>query len=263
MGAEVATGEILFFLDSDVALRPDAVTNAVRLMLTEPNIGAVCGTYTPKPLVRDSLVEEYRSLQLYSWWIGDLGDTSTVFTAIFAIKASVFAEVGGFNPALRHARTPTTATGSPSGTGSCSPTRSSARTTTTTGSACCSTSSSTGRGCTYRCSSTAPTSPAARPTGRGVSSIAALGAVLAMVLPFVLGAAWTLVPVALFAAFVAADIPMYREVRQHVSPWFLVYYTAVHFVVNVTVGLAVGAGLFQCLFSRDFRTTYSLSMQGA
>ncbi|GAA1799534.1 hypothetical protein GCM10009682_21450 [Luedemannella flava] len=264
LGAEVATGEILFFLDSDVALRPDAVTNAVRLMLTEPNIGAVCGTYTPKPLVRDSLVEEYRSLQLYSWWIGDLGDTSTVFTAIFAIKASVFAEVGGFNPALRHSE-----------------------------------NADYGHRLTqrYRILLTDEVVGAhdhddrfgvllnkffhrARlhvplflnrpdfsggPTNgsRGWGSIAALGAVLAMVLPFVLGAAWTLVPVALFAAFVAADIPMYREVRKHVSPWFLVYYTAVHFVVNVTVGLAVGAGLFQCLFSRDFRTTYSLSMQGA
>jgi cellulose synthase/poly-beta-1,6-N-acetylglucosamine synthase-like glycosyltransferase len=67
-GARHAIGDVLVFVDSDVALRPDAVANAVRLLVSDPQIGAVCGNYDPVPLFRDSLVEEYRCLQQY-WWL--------------------------------------------------------------------------------------------------------------------------------------------------------------------------------------------------
>lgn len=261
LGAEVATGEVLFFLDSDVALRPDAVSGAVRLLYADPGLGAVCGTYTPGPLVRDSLVEEYRALQLYSWWIGDLGETSTVFTAIFAIRKAVFAEVGGFNPALRHSE-----------------------------------NADYGHRLTqrYRILLTDEVVGAhdhddklgvlltkffhrarlhvplylARPDfsggptngSRGWGSIAALLAALALVVPVIAGPAWLALPAALFAAFVAADLPMYRIVRRHARLPFLAYYTGVHFLVNVTVGLAVVAGLAQCLLSSRFRGTYRLAL---
>ena len=43
LGAESANGEILFFLDSDVALDPRGVEIAVRTLLENARIGAICG----------------------------------------------------------------------------------------------------------------------------------------------------------------------------------------------------------------------------
>ncbi|MDI6099384.1 glycosyltransferase family 2 protein [Actinoplanes sp. NEAU-A12] len=260
LGATEAEGEVLFFLDSDVALRPDALAEAVAI-LADPAVGAACGTYEAKPLIRDSLVEEYRALQLYSWWIGDLGDTSTVFTAIMAIRADVFAEVGGFNPALRHSENADYGH------------RLSQRYRILL------TDRIQGRHdhddklgvlltkFFHRARLHVPlflTRPdfSGGPTNgsRGWGSVAALLAAVSLLAPAVLGVAWLALPALLFATFVLADLPMYRIVRGHVGPLFLAYYTAVHFVVNVTVGLAVVAGLAQCAVSQRFRTTYALKV---
>jgi glycosyltransferase involved in cell wall biosynthesis len=99
-GTRGASGEILFFADSDAALAPDAVARAVALLTSDPRIGVVCGVYEPVPLIRDSLVEEYRCLQLACWNSGE-GEISTTYTAMLAIRAAVFDEVGGFDPRLR------------------------------------------------------------------------------------------------------------------------------------------------------------------
>src|SRR4051794_16197453 len=40
-GMRTARGDILFFVDSDVALAPDAVANAVRAFAADPALGAV------------------------------------------------------------------------------------------------------------------------------------------------------------------------------------------------------------------------------
>src|SRR5688500_13379200 len=61
LGATWAGGEILFFVDSDGALEPDAVATAVAMLTADPALGAVCGIEDPDPLVRDSAVEDYRT----------------------------------------------------------------------------------------------------------------------------------------------------------------------------------------------------------
>ena len=100
-GAEAAGGEILFFVDSDGALAPDAVANAVALLEADPDLGAVCGIDDAEPLIKDSLVEEYRALQHHYWCVASQGEVSFLFSAIFAIRATVFNEIGPFNPSLR------------------------------------------------------------------------------------------------------------------------------------------------------------------
>ena len=102
LGVRHARGEVLFFLDSDVALTPDTVGNAVALLTSDPTLGVVCGTYEPEPLIPDSRVERYRSLQLHYWISGDAGDITTIYSAIFAMWTRVFHEIGPLNPALRH-----------------------------------------------------------------------------------------------------------------------------------------------------------------
>lgn len=52
-------------------------------------------------MFRDSVVEECRCLQACYWRMSSLGEVSFLFTAICAIRAEVFAEIGPFNPRLR------------------------------------------------------------------------------------------------------------------------------------------------------------------
>src|SRR5262245_52493669 len=67
LGASRARGGILVFVDSDVAMHPDAVARAVALLSTNPRLGAVTGSYDPEPLIDDGAVERYRNFHQYFW----------------------------------------------------------------------------------------------------------------------------------------------------------------------------------------------------
>lgn len=100
LGIRMAHGEIVFFLDSDVALYPDAIENTVAEFAKDPALGSVCGIYAKKPLFRDSLVEEYRVLQGYYWRISSVGYVTAGFFSLGAVKKSIFEEIGDFNENL-------------------------------------------------------------------------------------------------------------------------------------------------------------------
>ncbi|MFC7111446.1 glycosyltransferase family 2 protein [Nonomuraea rubra] len=101
LGAEHATGEILFFLDADIALDPDAVANAVRILRDHPEIGALGGVLLPESLVSQSLAAQYRALQMHRWWMPAHRPTLELHASVLAVPAKVFAEVGPFDPRLR------------------------------------------------------------------------------------------------------------------------------------------------------------------
>ncbi len=259
LGVEHARGEVLFFLDSDVALTPDTVGNAVALLTSDPTLGVVCGTYEPEPLIPDSRVERYRSLQLHYWISGDAGDITTIYSAIFAMWTRVFHEIGPLNPALRHSE-----------------------------------NADYGHRITQRYRIVLDTAIRGahdhddrlsvvlskffhrarlhiplylrRPdfnggptnSSRGWGSLAALFAVVTMALPVLFGPLWLLVPLVLLAGSIASDLGMYRFVWGYAGAAFTVYFTAIHFLVNVTVALAVFAGAAQCVLSSRFRHTYDM-----
>ncbi|MFC4536182.1 glycosyltransferase family 2 protein [Sphaerisporangium dianthi] len=265
LGVGYAHGEILFFLDSDLALAEDVVERAVDLLTADPTLGVVCGTYDPEPLIPDSMVERYRSLQLHYWISGDEGDITTIYSALFAMRAEVFHEVGPLNPALRHSENAEYG------------------------------HRVTGRGYRivldnrirgrhdhddrlrvvlskffHRARLHIPLylrrpdfngGPAN--SSRGWGALAALFAVLAAPLPALLGPLWLLAPIGLLLGSIAADLGMYRFVRRYAGTPFTVYFAAVHFLVNVTVGVAVFAGAAQCLLSSRFRRTYDVTPPSA
>ncbi|MFC4536180.1 glycosyltransferase family 2 protein [Sphaerisporangium dianthi] len=101
LGAEHATGEVLLFLDADIALDPDAVANAVTILASEPSIGALGGILLPESLVSQSLASQYRALQMYRWWMPAHRPTLELHASVLAVPAKVFAEVGPFDPLLR------------------------------------------------------------------------------------------------------------------------------------------------------------------
>jgi hypothetical protein len=100
-GAAHARGDILFFVDSDVALEPDAVANAVSILKAEPGLGAVCGMYLAEPMFPDTLVKRYRAIQQYVWFNEIDGPIPGLHSALFAIRTDVFREIGPFNNRLR------------------------------------------------------------------------------------------------------------------------------------------------------------------
>ncbi len=102
LGADHARGEILFFLDSDVALDTRGVEIAVRTLQDNPRIGAICGAYDPEPLLPTTLAAQYRTVEQYVWFNEVEGPIQGLYSALFGIRADVFREIGPFDPALRH-----------------------------------------------------------------------------------------------------------------------------------------------------------------
>jgi glycosyltransferase involved in cell wall biosynthesis len=100
-GSEHARGDVLFFVDSDVALEPTAVARAVEILLAEPGLGAVCGMYQAEPMFSDSLVKRYRAIQQFVWFNEVEGPIPGLHSALFAIRTDVFREIGPFNDRLR------------------------------------------------------------------------------------------------------------------------------------------------------------------
>jgi glycosyltransferase involved in cell wall biosynthesis len=95
-GAAEASGEILFFTDADVLLHPDAISLAVKALQSDPEIGAVFGSYDDQPR-NTSFISQYRNL--FHHWVHQTGadEASTFWTGCGAIRRNIFSELGGFS----------------------------------------------------------------------------------------------------------------------------------------------------------------------
>lgn len=102
-GAREARGDILFFVDSDLALHPDAIANALRILHDDPECGLVHGTYDTRPLYDDGPVEHYRVLHAHWWRRRSTGRVGTAVFALAAVRREVFAAAGEFHEGLRDA----------------------------------------------------------------------------------------------------------------------------------------------------------------
>lgn len=102
VGAAHARGEILFFTDADTTLDPGSIAAAVEILQADPGLGGVSGALDPEPLLSTSFAAKYRSLQMQHFWFKQETPTAGPHMAMFAIPAAVFAEVGSFDPRLRH-----------------------------------------------------------------------------------------------------------------------------------------------------------------
>jgi len=256
-GAEWASGEYLFFVDSDGALAPDAVANAVALLEADPGLGAVCGIEDAEPLSSDGRVEHYRALQHYYWCIASEGDASFLYSAVCAIRATVFEEVGPFNPALRW--TEEVDYGD----------RLARRY------RMVSTSSVVARmdfdrrltvllrKFFHRVRCRVPLYARRKRFAQGYetapraySSLAAALAVATLPVALLLGPVWLAVPAVLLAGSLACDALMYRFVLSRRGALFTLYFAGVHFLVNLTIVGGAATGALQWLVSRRFRGTY-------
>jgi cellulose synthase/poly-beta-1,6-N-acetylglucosamine synthase-like glycosyltransferase len=95
-GARHAVGDILFFVDADVVVGPDAVGRVVEVFERNPDVAAVFGSYDDRPRAA-GLVSQYRNLLHH--YVHQHGSTtaSTFWAACGAIRRSVFVDIGGFD----------------------------------------------------------------------------------------------------------------------------------------------------------------------
>ncbi|MDG3005803.1 glycosyltransferase family 2 protein [Paludisphaera mucosa] len=104
LGAEKATGELIFFLDADVAVHPDTIERGMTRFLDDPGLTALFGSYDDRPLA-PGIVSRFRNLlHHYVHQQGDFVDDArpahTFWTGCGMIRRAAFREFGGFDPRL-------------------------------------------------------------------------------------------------------------------------------------------------------------------
>jgi glycosyltransferase involved in cell wall biosynthesis len=95
-GARHAHGDVLFFVDADLVVRPDAISRVLHVLESDPTVAAVFGSYDSTPRAR-GVVSQYRNLlHHYVHQQGNV-EASTFWAGCGAIRRSVFKEIGGFD----------------------------------------------------------------------------------------------------------------------------------------------------------------------
>ncbi|MCC3765895.1 glycosyltransferase family 2 protein [Glycomyces sp. TRM65418] len=96
-----AGGDVLFCVDADVALRPDAVANALALLEADDDLDIVHGTYEPEPQTGTGVVERYLVLREAHWRHRFAGPANVVVFAVAAVRREVFDRFGPLDERLR------------------------------------------------------------------------------------------------------------------------------------------------------------------
>ncbi|WP_412069245.1 glycosyltransferase family 2 protein [Rubrivirga sp. IMCC43871] len=95
-GADLASGDILFFVDADVVVRPDTVERVRQRFEADPEMSALVGSYDATP-GDPAFLSQYRNL-LHHYTHQSAGDTlSTFWTGCGAVRREVFEALGGFD----------------------------------------------------------------------------------------------------------------------------------------------------------------------
>lgn len=258
LGASVSTGQILFYVDSDLALAPDAIARAVEILDADPAIGAVCGVQDAQPLLHDTFVSHYQGVRYHYWLRSAEGVTTILPSSICAIPVRVQQEIGGFNPALRQTeefdlgiriseRYTMIMAPSVHGRHAHDP---KARILL--------------RKLYQRARDRIPMYAQLRRFATGFEtpqrSLASLAAAAA--LPCLMATAWlglwsAAAGLVLIACSIGLDAGMYRFAARLYGPFFAVRFAAMHYLVNLTIMAGVLAGVVRLLVSPRFRRLYA------
>jgi GT2 family glycosyltransferase len=91
-----ATGDILFFVDSDVVVAPDAIPGMCALLDRERDIAGVFGAYDRQPRASNFMSQFKNLSHTYVHEVGN-PDASTFWAGLGAVRAGAFRAVGGFD----------------------------------------------------------------------------------------------------------------------------------------------------------------------
>jgi glycosyltransferase involved in cell wall biosynthesis len=103
-GAVAAQGEIIFFLDADVAVHPQTLPRALARFQTDGTLVALFGSYDNRPEAK-GVVSQYRNLLHHfvhqnGHFENDIRPVHTFWTGCGAIRREAFLDAGGFDPQL-------------------------------------------------------------------------------------------------------------------------------------------------------------------
>ena len=96
LGAKQASGDILFFIDSDVCVWKDTIERIAHHFDSDPTLDAVIGSYDRSPRCWDFLSQYRNLMHAYVHQNGE-AHASTFWTGCGAVRRSVFVEHGGFD----------------------------------------------------------------------------------------------------------------------------------------------------------------------
>jgi len=95
-GASGASGDILFFLDSDVCVRPETVQRIASAFANDLGLSALIGSYDDDPH-RQDFISQYRNLMHHYVHQSGQEAASTFWSGCGAIRRQVFEEISGFD----------------------------------------------------------------------------------------------------------------------------------------------------------------------
>ncbi len=98
LGAAKATGDILVFVDADVALHPDALGRVAKYYSGPHSCAAVIGSYDNDPKAK-GFISQYRNLLHRFVHQKTAREASHFWTGIGAVERSAFEALGGFDEA--------------------------------------------------------------------------------------------------------------------------------------------------------------------
>jgi len=95
-GAEAGRGEHLLFVDADVSVHPETVSQVATAFAADPGIDALFGSYDRRP-GEANFLSQYKNLFHHFVHQQGSAEASTFWSGCGAIKRSVFLEMGGFD----------------------------------------------------------------------------------------------------------------------------------------------------------------------
>jgi GT2 family glycosyltransferase len=100
LGAQAARGDLLFFVDADVAVPPDAIATIVGVFESYPELAALIGSYDDAPAAPNFL-SQYKNLLHH--YVHQTGSEAawTFWGACGAIRREIFLQLGGFDERYR------------------------------------------------------------------------------------------------------------------------------------------------------------------
>jgi GT2 family glycosyltransferase len=96
LAAANCCGEFLVFVDSDVCIQRETLTQFTNIFASDPTVSAVVGTYDDNPDAAD-FVSQYKNLFHCYVHQSNHGEICSFWTGCGAIRRDVFLSVGGFD----------------------------------------------------------------------------------------------------------------------------------------------------------------------